>query len=113
MRVTLINQYYPPDASATAELASEVAQALADRGHVVTVVAGRPSYDPLTRRRWRLIAREQDGRVMVKRVGSAAFDRRHMRGRIANYVSYLAMAGWPALFARTSLCLGIADPPVS
>ena len=113
MRVTLINQYYPPDASATAELASEVAQALADRGHVVTVVAGRPSYDPLTRRRWRLIAREQDGRVMVKRVGSAAFDRRHMRGRIANYVSYLAMAGWPALFARTDLVLVMTDPPAA
>jgi colanic acid biosynthesis glycosyl transferase WcaI len=113
MRVTLINQYYPPDASATATLASEVARALADRGHLVTVVAGRPSYDPLARRRWRPIAREYDGPVIVKRVGSAAFDRRHMGGRVVNYISYLAMAGWPALFARSDLLLVMTDPPMA
>src|SRR2546421_1702198 len=113
MRVTLITQYYPPDASATAALASEVARALADRGHLGTVVAGRPSYEPLARRRWRPIAREQDGRVVVKRVGSAAFHRRRMGGRIVNYASYLAMAGWPALFARSALVLVMTDPPVA
>jgi hypothetical protein len=113
MRVTLINQYYPPDASATATLASEVARALADRGHLVTVIAGRPSYEPLTRRRWSPIAWEQDGRVVVKRVGSAAFDRRRMGGRIVNYVTYLAMAGWPALVTRSDLVLAMTDPPIA
>jgi colanic acid biosynthesis glycosyl transferase WcaI len=113
MRVTLINQYYPPDASATAPLASELARAIAQRGHVVTVIAGRPSYETLARRPWRLFTREQEGHVIVKRVGSSAFDRRRMGGRIANYVSYLAMAGWPVLFARCDILLVMTDPPMA
>ena len=113
MRVTLINQYYPPDTSATAALASELARALADRGHLVTVVAGRPSYDPLARRRWRTIAREQDWSVIVKRVGSATFDRRRMGGRIANYLTYLGMVGWPALLTGSDVLLVMTDPPMA
>jgi glycosyltransferase involved in cell wall biosynthesis len=36
-----------------------------------------------------------------------------MGGRIVNYVSYLAMAGWPALFARSDLVLVMTDPPMA
>ena len=45
MHILLLNEYYPPDTSATAKMAAEVAEALAQT-HRVTVVAGRPSYDP-------------------------------------------------------------------
>ena len=45
MHILLFNEYYPPDTSATAKMAVQVAEALARR-HQVTVVAGRPSYDP-------------------------------------------------------------------
>ncbi|MGA7855874.1 MAG: hypothetical protein WCA15_21325, partial [Candidatus Acidiferrales bacterium] len=45
MHILLLNEYYPPDTSATAKMAAQVAEKLAER-HDVTVVAGRPSYDP-------------------------------------------------------------------
>jgi hypothetical protein len=45
MRVLLLNLYYPPDTSATAKMAKLVVGAIAEK-HDVTVLSGRPSYDP-------------------------------------------------------------------
>ena len=45
MHILLLNEYYPPDTSATAKMAAQVAETLASAIDV-TVVAGRPSYDP-------------------------------------------------------------------
>jgi len=45
LHALVLNEYYPPDTSATAKNAVLVVEALAQR-HQVTVLAGRPSYDP-------------------------------------------------------------------
>lgn len=45
MKIALVNQHYPPDAGATGKLAAQLARSLARRGHGVTVVTGRPTYD--------------------------------------------------------------------
>ena len=42
MRILFINQYFPPDASASAYLLGELAEDLAQHDEVV-VIAGRPS----------------------------------------------------------------------
>jgi hypothetical protein len=42
MKILLLNQYYPPDTSATAKMAATVVEALSAR-HDVTVLCGRPS----------------------------------------------------------------------
>ncbi len=44
LHVLVLNEYFPPDTSATAKNAALVVEALAQRHHV-TVLAGRPSYD--------------------------------------------------------------------
>ena len=44
MRLTLINQFYAPDISPTAQLASSLAEHRAERGDQVTVIAGRAGY---------------------------------------------------------------------
>ena len=62
VRVLLLNLYYPPDTSATAKMAKTVVDALASR-HDVTVLCGRPSYDPTERRPWRLFQTEEADRV--------------------------------------------------
>ena len=48
MKILLLNEYFPPDTSATANMAAAVVDALAER-HEVTVLCGRPSYDPSER----------------------------------------------------------------
>lgn len=112
MRILLINQYYPPDASATAGMAAEVARALAAAGHQVTVLAGRPSYGSSERGPWRLLRRDPWEECFVERVGSTAFNRRRMPARLANYVSFLALAAVRALAHRTDVILAMTDPPL-
>jgi colanic acid biosynthesis glycosyl transferase WcaI len=111
MHILLLNEYYPPDTSATAKIAAEVAETLA-RFHKVTVVAGRPSYDPEEFYPWKLLRKDTRNGVTVERVGSTTYPRRQMRRRVANYLSYLALAVPRALTIRPDLVLAMTDPPI-
>jgi glycosyltransferase involved in cell wall biosynthesis len=110
VRILLLNLYYPPDTSATAKMAETVVQALAAR-HDVTVLCGRPSYDPTERRAWRLYQTEQNGDVRVIRVGSTDYPRTQMKRRVANYLSYVLLAVPRALFLPCDVVLAMTDPP--
>ncbi|HTC43009.1 MAG TPA: glycosyltransferase, partial [Candidatus Acidoferrales bacterium] len=112
MHILLLNEYYPPDTSATAKMAAQVAEALAQR-HRVTVVAGRPSYDPDARYPYALLRRDTRNRVTVECVGSTAFPRHQMPRRVSNYLSYLALAVPRALALRPDIILAMTDPPVA
>ena len=110
MRILLLNLYYPPDTSATAKMAATVAEALSAR-HEVTVLCGRPSYDPTERRPWRLSQSELAGRVKIIRVGSTDYPRFQMKRRVLNYLSYVALAIPRALFLPCDAVLAMTDPP--
>lgn len=110
MRILLLNLYYPPDTSATAKMAQLVVDALASR-HSVTVLCGRPSYDPSDRRPWRLFQTEARRTVRIIRAGSTDYSRREMRKRVLNYLSYVALAVPRALFAPCDVVLAMTDPP--
>ena len=112
MHILLLNEYYPPDTSATAKMAAQVAEALAQR-HRVTVVAGRPSYDPDARYPYALLRRDTRNRVTVECVGSTAFPRHQMLRRVSNYLSYLALAVPRALALRPDIILAMTDPPIA
>jgi len=112
MHILLFNEYYPPDTSATAKMAAQVAETLAQT-HQVTVLAGRPSYDPDEYYPFSFLRREIRNRVMVERVGSTAYPRHQMRRRVSNYLSYLALAVPRALFIRPDVVLAMTDPPVA
>ena len=110
MKILLLNLYFPPDTSATAKMAQTVVDALCTQ-HDVTVVCGRPSYDPTERRGWRLWQTEKRGRVRIVRVGSTAFPRFNMKQRVLNYLSYAALAVPRALFVPCDAVLAMTDPP--
>jgi colanic acid biosynthesis glycosyl transferase WcaI len=110
MRILLMNLYFPPDTSATARMALSVAEPLAVR-HEVTVLCGRPSYDPTERRPWRISRTEQQGRMRVIRVGSTDYARFAMHKRVLNYLSYVALAVPRALFVPCDVVLAMTDPP--
>ena len=110
MRILLLNEYFPPDTSATAYMAAAVVDALAE-GHSITVLCGRPSYDPSERHPYYLLRRERRGAVAVERVGSSTFPRFRMRQRVWNYLSYVFLAVPRALFIRTDLVMAMTDPP--
>ena len=110
MRVLLLNLYYPPDTSATAKMAQTVAKALAEK-HDVSVLCGRPSYDPTERRPWRLFQSEESDRVRIVRVGSSDYPRTQMKKRVFNYLSYVFLAVPRALFLPCDVVLAMTDPP--
>jgi glycosyltransferase involved in cell wall biosynthesis len=112
MHILLLNEYYPPDTSATAKMAAQVAETLAQRQHV-TVVAGRPSYDPDARYPYALLRRDIRNKVSVECVGSTAFPRHQMPRRVANYLSYLALAIPRALALCPDVILAMTDPPIA
>jgi glycosyltransferase involved in cell wall biosynthesis len=111
-RILLFNEYFPPDTSSTAQTAAVIAEALA-QVHDVTVLAGRPSYDPAERHGYYLWRRQSRPGLVVERVGSTAYDRRRMRQRVANYLSYLALAVPRAVTMRADVVLSMTDPPVA
>lgn len=110
MRILLLNLYFPPDTSATAKMALSVAEPLAQR-HEVTVLCGRPSYDPTERRAWRVSQTELLRRLRVIRVGSTDFPRFQMQRRILNYLTYVALSIPRALFVPCDVVLAMTDPP--
>jgi colanic acid biosynthesis glycosyl transferase WcaI len=110
MRILLLNLYYPPDTSATARMAATIVEALSAH-HEVTVLCGRPSYDPSERRAWRPWQTERVGRARVIRVGSTAYPRLQMKRRVLNYLSYVALTIPRALFVKCDVVLAMTDPP--
>ncbi len=107
-----MNQYFPPDTSATAKVAAQVVEALSER-HLVTVLAGRPSYDPSERHPYYLRRREVKGNTVVERVGSTTYSRFRMRRRLSNYISYLALAVPRGITIGADVVLAMTDPPVA
>jgi colanic acid biosynthesis glycosyl transferase WcaI len=110
MRILLLNEYFPPDTAATAHMAALVVDALAEC-HQVTVLCGRPSYDPSERHPFYFFRRDRRGEAVVERVGSTTFARFRMRQRLWNYLSYVALSVPRALVVRTDLVLAMTDPP--
>ena len=110
MRILLLNLYYPPDTSATAKMARTVVEAMIPR-HEVTVLCGRPSYDPTEKRAWRLYREEMVGVARILRTGSTDFPRFDMKKRVLNYLSYVALAVPRALFVPCEAVLAMTDPP--
>ena len=81
------------------------------RKHEVTILCGRPSYDPDEQRPWRLFQSEQSGRVRIVHVGSSDYPRTQMKKRIFNYLSYAILAVLRALFLPCDIVLAMTDPP--
>jgi len=79
--------------------------------HNVTVLCGRPSYDPTERRAWRPYQTEIAGRVRIIRAGSTDFPRFDMKKRVLNYLSYVALAIPGALFVPCDAVVAMTDPP--
>lgn len=120
MKILILNQYFSPDSSASAQFLGQLATDLA-AFHEVTVVAGRPSYNASTatddvqqgKRRRGFLSRESMGKVRILRMWSTTYPRQAgMRGRIANYLSYLTSASIGAFRApRPDVVMTWTDPP--
>ncbi|PZC45905.1 MAG: Glycosyltransferase involved in cell wall bisynthesis [Chloroflexi bacterium] len=110
MNVLLVNQYYPPDTSATAVILKEIVIALSTVCNPI-VIAGRPSYNPEIN----LTESDFADHARVYRVGSTSYERTFLLGRILNYLSYLVLTLIKGLFLspRPDVVISMTDPPIA
>jgi len=112
LHILLLNQYFPPDTSATAKVARQIVEALGEQ-HQVTVLAGRPSYNPTEMHPYYMWRRQVAGQITVERVGSTGYYRGRMRQRVLNYSTYLALALPRALAIKADIVISMTDPPLA
>jgi glycosyltransferase involved in cell wall biosynthesis len=111
MRILFINRFFHPDQSATAQLLTELAEDLDNSGVSVTVITGRTDY---LGNGAALPARDLYKGIEIRRVRSTAWGNEGSRlGRLLDYLSFYAAAGWAALMSQKYDCLVVlSDPPL-
>jgi glycosyltransferase involved in cell wall biosynthesis len=110
MKILLLNQVFYPDVVATAQHLSDLAKALAERGHEVTVVSSRRAYEhPDTL----FPARETWRGVKIIRVFSTRFGKGAKWRRAADFASFLFFCGARLLFLpRHDVVMALTTPPL-
>ncbi len=110
-RVVFVNRYYAPDVSATSQMLTDLAEALAHDGRDVAVVCSRQRYeDPQAD----LSAGETIRGVRVLRVPTTRFGRQRLLGRALDYASFYISATVTLLrlVRRGDSLVAKTDPPL-
>jgi colanic acid biosynthesis glycosyl transferase WcaI len=106
-----LNRFFHPDHSATSQMLSDLAFALAGRGYQVSVITGRQAYDAPSVRlpKWESIAG-----VDVHRVPTSRFGRYSVPGRLVDYLTFFVSAAWTLwhLARRGNIIVAKTDPPM-
>ena len=110
-RVVFINRFFHPDHSATSQMLSDLAFALARRGLSVKVVTSRQRYDAPEAA---LPCRECINGVEIHRVWTSRFGRRNLLGRAIDYATFYLTAAWQLLriVRRGDAVVAKTDPPM-
>ena len=106
MRLLLLNQFYAPDISPTAQLARSVVEHRAEQGDDCTVVCGSGGYadarDP----------RPLHAGVRVRRVWAPKLGRGSILDRAWTYTTYVLAATWTVLrMPRQDVIVAMTTPP--
>jgi glycosyltransferase involved in cell wall biosynthesis len=105
-RLLVLNQYYWPGVEATAQLLTELCEALAEDADVKVVTGVLHGHEDEPHHVF------HNG-VEIVRVASTSFERSKLGARAANYVTYLTMALLRGLRGpRPDIVLCMTDPPI-
>jgi colanic acid biosynthesis glycosyl transferase WcaI len=105
-RLLVLNQYYWPGIEATAQLLTELCEALAEDAEVTVVTGVLRGHEDEPRQ-------VVHNGVRIVRVPSTSFERSKLLARAANYVTYLSNALARAVRGqRPDIVLCMTDPPV-
>src|SRR5580658_4310316 len=110
-KFVFVNRYFHPDQSATSQLLTDVASALAESGIDVHVVCSRQRYDDANAR---LASTDVVAGVAVHRVWTSRFGRDHLLGRAMDYATFYLSCGLAllCLLRRGDTVIAKTDPPL-
>lgn len=115
MRILYLSQYFPPEAGATQTRAHEMARALVQAGHAVTMLAEFPNHPSgiiPARYRGKLFERDNLDGIEVIRVWVKASPQKTFASRMAFYLSFMCNAVLAGLcLARQRYDLVLATSP--
>jgi glycosyltransferase involved in cell wall biosynthesis len=110
LKILLLNQTFHPDLVSTAQHLSDLALALAESGHQVTVVTGRRGYDNPENQ---FLPREQWRGVQIIRIGSTGFGKQAKWRRALDFASFLFnCCGRLAFLPRQDVVVALTSPPL-
>jgi colanic acid biosynthesis glycosyl transferase WcaI len=111
LRVVFVNRFYAPDISASSQLLTDLAEALASSGVRVCVVCSRQLYELP---RAGLNPRETLRGVSISRVGGTSFGRDRLLGRALDYATFYLAVFWLLVRAlrHTDVLVTKTDPPL-
>ncbi len=110
LKILLLNQTFYPDVMATGQYLAELAAALAEKGHEVTVVSGRRAYDHPEKL---FPARETWRGVCIRRVFSTRFGKQAKWRRAADFASFIVnCCARLAFLPRHDVVMALTTPPL-
>jgi glycosyltransferase involved in cell wall biosynthesis len=105
-RLLVLNEYYWPGVEATAQLLTELCEALADEFEIKVVTGVLHGHEDEPRRLF------HNG-VEIARVRSTSFERSKILARASNYITYLGLAlAYSLRTNRPDVVLCMTDPPI-
>jgi colanic acid biosynthesis glycosyl transferase WcaI len=111
VKLIFVNRFFYPDYSATSQLVSRLATALASRGWDVNVVTSRLRYDAPDAElpNW-----DDVQGVHVHRVWTTRFGRMRLVGRALDYLTFYTSAGWRLwrITRHDDVIVAMTDPPM-
>jgi glycosyltransferase involved in cell wall biosynthesis len=110
-KIVFVNRYFAPDHSATSQMLTDLAQALAEKGFDVHVICSRQLYDDSNAR----LPRDESIRgVHVRRLATTRFGRSRLFGRSIDYASFYAAGALRLLqlIRPGDILVAKTDPPL-
>lgn len=110
MRIFLVNQAFHPDVVSSGQHLTDLAVALAERGHDVTVVTSRRAYDDSTKT---FPKREVWRGIKIYRVFNTGFGKRAKWRRAADFLTFLiSCCGRLILLPKPDVIVALTSPPL-
>jgi len=110
-KIIFINRYFFPDNSATSQIVSDVAFALASTGHKIAIITSRQLYE---RPNTELPVIQTVHGVTIHRVQTTHFGRTSLLGRTSDYMSFYIAArrALESIVAANDIVVAKTDPPL-
>lgn len=110
MRITLVNQAFHPDVVSSGQHLTDLAVALAARGHDVTVVTSRRAYDDSNK----TFPKQETWRgIKIYRVFNTGFGKRAKWRRAADFLTFLISCCWRlVLLPKPDVIVALTSPPL-